>query len=205
MKNDIKSLAFALMEDDVEELASGMLEERLRTTKAIAEHSNNKKVKTYSKDVARFFDSEAGSDGIEEYVKEAVNLIDVDNLELTQEQQDEVYAEARKQTVEKFVSSNDLGSRYTWVLPQMTAHVGSWKAIKNENGKYDGKATVAEACKEDYFNRGIWYVLHLATRSDLISKTLTPLYKVGEYNNLVPLMLNAFKIYQNILIYFKCI
>jgi hypothetical protein len=197
-KNEARLIPFQQLEAEIGSISKELQQERLHATRAIAERTNNRKLETYKKDAAKYFDPEAGSDGIEEYVREAVDFPNPEEIELNPKQIAECNDIARTNVVDTFISTYNLGSKYTWLLPQLTAIVGSWKPIKNEIGNYDGRLTVAEACREDLFNRGIYYVLQYAKRSELISGTDVRLYKVGEYNNLVPLMLNAFKTYQNI-------
>lgn len=198
VKNDIRSLPFQLISATVDEQTSQLMTERLQALRGVVESSNKRKLKSYVKDAEKYFESEAGSDGIEEYVKEAVNLVDAADVELDEDQISECKLEARKKVVESFVASNGIGLKYTWVLPQLTAKVGSWEAVRGTDGKYNGKDTVVLNCKDDLFNRGVWYTLQYAKRSELILGSDVRLYRVGEYNNLVPLILNAFKTYQNI-------
>ena len=97
-------------------------------------------------------------------------------------------------TIPEFLTRYEIAKKHTWIFPQIRAHIGAWKPILAENGLYDGNATVIYNCK-DNFNKGIWHLLNWS-RSDLILGSR--LYEIAEYGPLVPIILNAFKVYQNI-------
>ncbi len=91
----------------------------------------------------------------------------------------------------------------TWALPQALAHIGTWKAIKDKDGNYDGVATVRNAISSSEvgsdWTKGLIYFITSHPRGTIIpygvkatSKEMLP------FSALVPLFLAAFKKYQNI-------
>jgi hypothetical protein len=194
-KNDLKTLPFDQIPVHIKAISERLQAEKLHVYKAGLEAANSRKLKQYTKDMATYFDSEAGSDGVEEAVREVANFEDPEDMVLPEEAKHLCRIEARSSVINSFIAAMDLGSKWTWLLPQLQAHFGNnVKPIKNASGLYDGKLTIGAV--EDNFTRGLWYIAQWS-RSDLIKGT--PLYKVGEYNNLVPLLLSAYKQHHGIL------
>jgi hypothetical protein len=195
-KNDIRSLPFDKIPSRVLEIQDQLKDERLAVLQSTVEASNNRKLKMFAKDAAPYYDSEAGSDGVEEAILEVANFDDPDEVRLSEESGLECFDLAKKQIVPQFLEAFNIGEKYTWILPQMKAHFGSWKAVK-VGDKYCPEATFKENCKDD-FNRGLWLVANWSKRSDLIKGQGVRIYQVPEYNHLVPLILSAFRTYQDI-------
>jgi len=91
----------------------------------------------------------------------------------------------------------------TWALPQALAYIGSWKAIKNDEGDYDGILTVRHAlkCSEvgSDWEKGLMYYLTSHPRGLIIPAGLKATSKeMLPFSALVPLFLAAFKKYQDI-------
>lgn len=81
-----------------------------------------------------------------------------------------------------------------WLLPQIVAHFGRYKAEKRPDGKYCPLSTLKTNVGTDSFELGLWKVCTRVNRSQLIrSQKDHP-----EYSALVPLILSGFKKHQNI-------
>lgn len=76
----------------------------------------------------------------------------------------------------------------SWVYPQVLAHVSKWTLSRNSSGKFSGKSLVVENCKNNAFNKGIYWFLMTNHR-----KALDKQYLQGDYCSLVPPILSAFK------------
>lgn len=89
----------------------------------------------------------------------------------------------------------------TWLLPQACSYVGSWKVVKNAEGKNDGiatvKAAIAQHSDPDWV-KGLLMFLLATPRGDIFPKTLRQTGELLPYSALVPLVLSAFKKYQDI-------
>lgn len=196
VKNDIKSLPFDRMATTIAKKAEEFRAERLINIKAAAEAANSRKLRQYTNDSSEFFDGEAGSDGVEEGVLEVVGLHDIDDIELTKEQRKECFNNARELVIKSFLEAYDIANKYTWIMPQLKAYFGNWEAIKGSDGFYSPIDTLSKNVVTD-FDKGLYY-LAMWSRSDLIGGPGVKLYQVGEYNNLVPLILSGFRTYQDI-------
>lgn len=81
----------------------------------------------------------------------------------------------------------------TWVYPQMLALIGRWTPVRNESGEFCGKLTVSHNCRTPH-NRGIYFFAMSSSRYVLKQTS-----KEGvEYCALVPIILSAFKKFQDI-------
>lgn len=195
-KNDLMSLPFDKIKQRVEDKITQLEQTLLNDIQSTLRAANNKRVQELMSVIPDT--GESGSDGIEESIREAITLADED-VELTEEQKLKIAREARIHVVNSFVTHCNLGSKHSWVLPQMIATFGTWKAVRNEEtGLYDAAAT-RNLNTQDPFNYGLWAVSMLP-RSELIEVTdkKEPMYKLKAYNGLVPLILAGFKQYQNI-------
>lgn len=194
-KNDITTLPFdkiaPRIKEKREQLESIMLNNMV---KAIAS-MQDKKIAELTNQLSTNLES---SDGVEESIKEAFNFSS-DDVELTAEQKDKIRKEARDIILASFINHCNLGSKHSWVLPQMIATFGTWVAVRGENGLYSPKLTYVKNVENNQFNHGLWYVA-TSPRSALITvdSKSGPMYKLKQYNQLVPLILAGFKQYQNI-------
>jgi hypothetical protein len=186
-KSDIRNLPFDKIPSRILAIKEQNESSLLAHKQAVVDASNKRKF------AALGISSEAGSDGIIEEVTESLGL---DIAELTAEERSECFQTAVKDTCDSFIEAYEIDIKHTWVLPQMKSHFGAWTAVKNDEGKYCGLSTVRANCNND-FDRGLWYIAQ-RPRSGLIKGQGVRLYSLGEFNNLVPLILNSFKIYQNI-------
>jgi hypothetical protein len=93
--------------------------------------------------------------------------------------------------VENFIEVHGLKMK-SWVYPQALAHVSQWRISRTPEGKFSGKALIVDNCKHDDFNKGLYWFLLSKHRA--IKKQ----YVETEYCSMVPLILAAFKKYQDI-------
>ena len=88
--------------------------------------------------------------------------------------------------VEAFIQQHGLKLK-TWFYPQALAHVAKWRISRGASGLFSGKALVVDNCKNDPFNRGLYWILMSKHRA--VQKQ----YTQTEYCSLVPLIPSAFK------------
>ena len=82
----------------------------------------------------------------------------------------------------------------TWIYPQVLAHLGRWTPVRNEQGQFCGKRTVSHNCGSSLYERGIYFFAMSSSR--YVTKQTS---KEGiEYCGLVPIILSAFKKFQDI-------
>jgi len=193
-KNDIKSLPFQQIPEAILATIETLGSERLENLKKIARLANTRKLNALMKESPSYSES---NESLEEAVAETLGLDNVDGIELSPEAAREVREAATVEVCTKFIDAYDIANKFTWVLPQMKAHFGAWKAIVGTDGLYSGRETVRANCADDDFNKGLWFIAQ-RPRSGLISGQGVKLYVQGEVNNLVPLILSGFKTYQKI-------
>lgn len=95
--------------------------------------------------------------------------------------------------LEEFCTQEKLSHFYTWLLPQMTAHFGSWTLARDSSGQIDVLATLKSNIGTDPKLQGLWK-LSRVTRSLLIPV----MSKAPEYGTLTPLILMGLKRMQGI-------
>lgn len=193
-KNDIKSLPFQQIAEAILATIETLGSERLESLKKIARVANTRKLNSLMMESSSYSES---SEGLEEAVRESLGLDNVDGIELSQETAREIREAATQEVCVKFIDAYDLANKFTWVLPQMKAHFGAWKAIAGTDGLYSGRETLRANCADNDFNKGLWFIAQ-RPRSGLISGQGVKLYVQGEVNNLVPLILSGFKTFQQI-------
>ena len=88
--------------------------------------------------------------------------------------------------VDSFISQHGLKLK-TWFYPQALAHVAKWRLSRNESGHFSGKNLVIDNCKNDEFNKGLYWILMSKHRA------VVKQYVQAEYCSMVPLVLSAFK------------
>lgn len=86
--------------------------------------------------------------------------------------------------LEEFCTQEKLSHLHTWLLPQMTAHFGTWTLAKTASGFIDVLATLKSNVGTDPKLQGIWK-LSRVKRSLLIPV----MSKAPEYGTLTPLIL----------------
>jgi len=95
--------------------------------------------------------------------------------------------------LEEFCTSNKLSHFYTWLLPQLVAHFGTWTLAKTASGQIDVLATLKSNVGTDPKLQAIWK-LSRVKRSLLIPV----MSKSPDYGTLTPLILMGLKRMQNI-------
>jgi len=95
--------------------------------------------------------------------------------------------------LEEFCESNKLSHFYTWLLPQLVAHFGTWTLAKTDSGSIDVLATLKSNVGTDPKLQAIWK-LSRVKRSLLIPV----MSKSPDYGTLTPLILMGLKRMQNI-------
>ena len=58
--------------------------------------------------------------------------------------------------LEEFCTSNKLSHFYTWLLPQLVAHFGTWTLAKTDSGSIDVLATLKSNVGTDPKLQAIW-------------------------------------------------
>lgn len=142
------------------------------------------------------YDSEAGSDGLEESAIEVVGEFDPQSVQISVSSIKEA---VQTKVVFDWLQKNTISQKLSWFGPQMMAYFGTWKAIKVED-KYCPEATfkhnVVDA--QDYFGLGS-VLLAKSKRAEFFRDAPkgNQQYK-SPINSLVPIVLAGFKRYQNI-------
>lgn len=195
-RNDLTTLPFDKIGPRVRAKQAELEALLLDNVKKAVRSANEKKIAELTTQISANFES---NEGVEESVRESINLADED-LELTEEQVANCRKQAKDIILASFIEHCNLGSKHTWLLPQMIATFGTWRAIRGENNLYSPKLTYLENTTDNDFNYGLWLVATSVPRSTLITVDAKsgPMYKLRQYNHLVPLILAGFKQFQNI-------
>ena len=92
-----------------------------------------------------------------------------------------------------------------WILPQVLAYIGRQKAVKNENGMYDGVLTAkgmvtsAEEIYSSDWVKGLLLYIRTSPRGNILPATIRATSEhLRPFSALVPLFIAAFKKFQNI-------
>ncbi len=202
-KNDIKQLPFEEIYPRVVKLGKEKQEELLDLAKKNLAAKNKRKIAQVSSVIARNFDSEAGSDGIEEEAYESLSLTDPEDLVLSDDDKLVCNLQAKDEILDKFIRYTNIDVGYSWAFPQMITYFGNeWTAALGSDGLYDGDQTYKINTEGNNFAKGIW-AFATYTRKNLLklpegTKNGDRLYKLNEYNALVPIIMWGFKKFQHI-------
>lgn len=79
----------------------------------------------------------------------------------------------------------------SWVYPQILAHIGKWTPSRGETGLFSARELIRANCQDNWTRGVYWFVM-----SD--HRALVKQYAQTEYCSLVPLILSAFKKFQDI-------
>jgi hypothetical protein len=195
--NDIKLLDFPRLARDFQETYQQLRAERLRLAQAIAERRYNQQFRQLVQQFA--FDSEAGSDGVEESVSESLGEFDLNNIELPANIVQECKAQAKSSVVEAWAIKNSVPQKLTWLPHQLLAYFGTWKAVVDEN-KYSAPLTwdYNTRQRQDYYALGS-ALLATSARTNFFKDAPkgNQQYK-SVINPLVPIILAGFKKFQGI-------
>jgi hypothetical protein len=197
--NDIKLLDFPGLAREFQQTYTQLRDERLRLAQAVAERRYNQQ---YNQLVQQFanFDSEAGSDGVEESVRESLGEFDPEDVQLPANVIQECKHTAKASVVEAWCVKNSISQKLTWLPHQLLAYFGTWKAVCDESGKYSAPLTwdANTRARGDYRALGS-ALLATSTRTNFFKDAPkgNQQYK-SVINPLVPIILAGFKKYQGI-------
>jgi hypothetical protein len=197
--NDIKLLDFPGLAREFQQTYTQLRDERLRVAQAVALRRYQQQ---YNQLVQQFsgFSSEAGSDGVEESVRESLGEFDPQAVELTPAVIQQCKAEAKSAVTEAWSLKNSISQKLTWLPHQLLAYFGSWTAVRDDTGKYNAQLTSDANTRQ----RGDYYALGSAL---LATSARTNFFKDAPKGNqqyksvvnpLVPIILAGFKKYQGI-------
>jgi hypothetical protein len=197
--NDIKLLDFPGLARDFQQTYTQLRDERLRVAQAVAERRYRQQ---YSQLVQQFnnFDSEGGSDGVEESVRESLGVFDPQDVQLPQNIIQQCKSEAKLAVTEAWCVKNSISQKLNWLPHQLLAYFGTWKAVKDGTGMYSAPLTSDANTRA----RGDYYALGSVL---LATSTRTNFFKAAPKGNqqyksiinpLVPIILAGFKKYQGI-------
>ena len=152
--NDIKLLDFAGLAREFQQTYTLLRLERLRLAQAVAERRYRQQ---YNQLVQQFsgFDSEAGSDGVEESVRESLGEFDADSVQLAASVIQECKHTAKASVVEAWCVKNSISQKLTWLPHQLLAYFGTWTAVK-DGDKYSAPLTwdANTRARGDYYALG---------------------------------------------------
>lgn len=196
--NDIKLLDFPGLARDFQQTFMQLRDERLHLAQRVAERKYLAQREQLVKQLSDY--GEAGSDGVEESVTEAIGDFDPKQVQLTQDILQQCKLEAKQAVTETWAVKNSISQKLSWLPHQLLAYFGTWKAVKDESGQYNAQQTWDEntRLREDYFALGSGL---LATASRGIFFKDAPKgsqqYK-SPISPLVPIILAGFKKFQGI-------
>lgn len=195
-KNDIKSLPFHQIAQQINQRKEALIEEKLEELHKKAEYIYKRKRASVLKE-AGDVDYESGSDGIDENYAEIYGSVPTkEDVELSSDEIRKYTKDARDYVVRDFIAAFSLNKRHDWFMPALITYFSNWTPILVD-GKYDGQATVKHNAKDSEFDQGAWYVA-MTGRNELIKACGKPASELGNYNQLVPLILSGIKQGSNI-------
>jgi len=197
--NDIKLLDFPGLARNFQQTYSQLRDERLRVAQAVAERRYQQQ---YNQMVQQFsgYSGEAGSDGIEESVRESLGEFDPQAVQLPANILQQCKSEAKLAVTETWCVKNSIPQKLNWLPHQLLAYFGTWTAVRDESGKYSAPLTWDANTRA----RGDYYALGSAL---LATSVRTNFFKDAPKGNqqyksvinpLVPIILAGFKKYQGI-------
>lgn len=107
----------------------------------------------------------------------------------------ENYAQLNESQLEDLAKTHYLTAFNSWMLPQIAAHYGTWKLIRNESGKIDCDLTAKENIQTPW-DIGLWKVCTRLKRGSLVKSQINP--EFCSYSALVPLVLMGAKKFKGI-------
>jgi hypothetical protein len=197
--NDIKLLDFPGLAREFQETFAQLRDQRLHTAQAVAERRYRQQ---FNQLVQQFgnFETEAGSDGVEESVRESLGEFDPKSIQLPQNILQECKATAKASVTEAWSTKNSIPQKLTWLPYQLLAYFGTWTAVCDDTGKYSAPLTwdANTRARADYYALGS-ALLATSTRTNFFKAAPkgNQQYK-SIINPLVPIILAGFKKYQNI-------
>ena len=194
-KNDIKNIPFAKLYEKCKEAGDFAVEQAEIEALETHQYILDKKIAAAVQEYADTH--EEGSEGVEEALREKYReLADP----LSHEKVTMIRYKAQKEVVTEFCETHMLKSQSSWFLPQLLAYIGTWTAVKQEGIINPNLTLKANLRTEDggfhAFNMGIFSLVMHSVRGDFVpDQSKDP---NTNYCRLVPLILAAFKKYQNI-------
>lgn len=192
--NNLRNIPFEKIKPRIDSIVAAKRKTALSHINEIIDARNKRKIDNYVKEMTT---EEGGSEGLEEAARETLEF-EEQETELPESRVKEIMKTTRDAVITDFLEHFSIAKKYSWLLPQALALIGeSWKPIKNDSGKYDAYLTYKHNTSND-LNYGIWLTL-IQPRNTIIETTKDkPLYKLPNYNNLVPLILSALKDFQKV-------
>jgi hypothetical protein len=195
--NDIKLLDFPQLARDFQQAYALLRDEQLRLQQAVLDRRRQQQ---YNQLVQQFdnYDSEAGSDGIEESIQEALG--EPPQAKLPENILQQCKTTAKLQVAEAWCAKNSISQKLTWLPHQLLAYFGTWRAERDESGMYSAQLTLDLNVRQrtDYYALGSM-LLATSARTNFFKDAPkgNQQYK-SVINPLVPIILAGFKKYQNI-------
>lgn len=196
VKHDIRSIPFDQLYTSVLGAARMAVGVKNRDLQAAWSHSREKYIQGM---IAKLEQVSDNTEGLEESVRETVGdqapTLDPDEAH-------RVRVEAYKKECEDFSKRYTLVSHSSWLPPQIVAHFGNWRSVKDpldESGAtFSPRLTLARNLGSEAtdWEKGLYYFTMYAKRGDLIEKQYQE--PANNYCALVPLILSGFKKHQNI-------
>ena len=107
----------------------------------------------------------------------------------------EDYATLNDSQLEDLAKTHYLTAFNSWMLPQIAAHYGNWKLIRNESGKIDCDLTAKENITTQW-DIGLWKITTKLKRGSLVKSQINP--EFCSYSALVPIILMGTKKYHGV-------
>jgi hypothetical protein len=102
----------------------------------------------------------------------------------------EEYAKLNESQLEDLAKTHYLTAFNSWMLPQIAAHYGKWKLVRNSSGKVDCDLTAKENIQTQW-DIGLWKVVTKLKRGSLVKSQVNP--EFCSYSALVPIILMGAK------------
>lgn len=197
--NDIKLLDFPGLARDFQQTFAQLRDEQLALAQRLAERKYRQQ---WQQTLNSFqnFDSEAGSDGLEEAVTETLGEFDPSRTQLSAAVIQQCRQEAKAAVCEAWAAKNMISQKLSWLPHQLLAYFGTWTAAQDESGMYSAPLTWDANTRQ----RGDYYALGSAL---LATSARTNFFKAApkgsqQYksiiNPMVPIILAGFKKFQGI-------
>lgn len=196
--NDIKLLDFPGLAKDFQQLYMQLRSEKLELAQRVAERKYRQQWQQLYDQLSNY--GEGGSDGLEERIGETLGDFDPKQVQLSAAILQQCRQEAKVAVTEAWSIKNMLSHKLTWLPHQMLAYFGTWKAVRDDTGKYSAALTwdTNTRARADYFALGSG-LLATSARTNFFKDAPkgNQQYK-SPINPLVPIILAGFKKYQGI-------
>jgi hypothetical protein len=194
--NKLEDIPFNLLYTRYRDSRNETLEITLAGVRKIKERQFNDRIESIVR-AAGAYESEAGSDGVEESAREQLGDFDPDEVQLTDSTISDIKKRALAAEHKLFCDEFLISQKLEWLPYQLLAYFGSWTPVMGENGLYSGSKTLNQNATTDWA-RGV-SMFSLGSRTNIFNKAPrgTPQYS-SVISPLVPIILAGFKKYQNI-------